>query len=351
MHAPFRPLDVSVEAPAPIPDAFFRRWAIVFHALFFGGVILALTLRWSRQGFGWHPADIALATLVLAQTGIYLRFLRWPPTREREWVIHFLLGFGLWFTEWQIESTFAWLFLPYLGNLSGVLSPRLIQKLETAQRELESARQRESELIALRERERLARDFHDGLGNALVTLTVQLEAAQRILGTDAGQCRTLLRQLQTLTRATMDELRRSLANLRAPGLGDRSLASALTELVAEVGHRAQIVYECHVFEGADRLQPSVAEALWRVAQEGLTNVERHAGATRICLSLTALPNEVVLQINDNGVGMSSDDTAKPGHFGLRGLRERLEGLGGTFTTVEQRAGTGIEARIPVIGVS
>lgn len=98
------------------------------------------------------------------------------------------------------------------------------------------------------------------------------------------------------------------------------------------------------------LPPSVAEALWRVAQEGLANIEQHACATRVRLSLTTELNELVLRIADNGVGLSEDAMSKPGHFGLQGLHERLEGLGGTFTMVAQGGGATIEARIPVIGV-
>ena len=243
----------SLTFSATIPTPFFRRWALVFHAVFFGGLAIVIALRWSRQGFVWHPADTLLALLVVAQAGMYLGFLRWPPTQDRGWALHFLSGFGLWFAECQIEPMFAWLFLPYLGNLTGVLSPRLIQKLEAAQRELEVAHQRQTELIALRERERLARDFHDSLGHALVTLTVQLEAAQRLLAVDAAQCHHLLGQLQTLTRSAMNDLRRSLANLRAPSLGDRNLSTALTQLLGEIGQRAPFAYECHISACTDQL--------------------------------------------------------------------------------------------------
>jgi signal transduction histidine kinase len=399
----------GVSEPSPLPSRQFQRFVTVFHVVFLGGLALILALRWSRPDFTWHLSDTTLLGLVLMQAALYLRFFLRPPQQFRWWAIHFVLGFVFWFAEWRLEPAFEWVVLAYLGQMFGVLPPRysipsavavfatymyakfgwdqlaqfsgwrwftaltmmaswgalglflhrlvttsserarLIQELEAAQRELEAGHQRDTELAALRERERLARDLHDSFGHALVTLTVQLEAAQRLLPVDPAQCRRVLEQLQTLTRSTMEDLRRSLANLRAPGLGDRPLTQALDQLVAEAKQRAQLSSECHVSSEADRLQPSVAEALWRVAQESLANIEQHANATKVFVSLTTQPSEIVLRIIDDGVGLPANAANKPGHFGLRGLRERLEGLGGTFTAASHEMGTAIEARIPVLG--
>jgi signal transduction histidine kinase len=93
----------------------------------------------------------------------------------------------------------------------------------------------------------------------------------------------------------------------------------------------------------------VAEVLWRIAQEGLTNIEKHAHARHVEVNLTVHPKEVVLCVGDDGAGLPREAENKSGHYGLRGLRERVEGLGGAFT-VEMAGtnGTFIEARIPVI---
>jgi signal transduction histidine kinase len=226
---------------------------------------------------------------------------------------------------------------------------RLILELEAAKGELELARQREGELATLRERERLARELHDSLGHSLVTLTVQLEAAQRLQAADPARAAVVLTEMQKLTRSSMEDLRRSLANLRAAGLGERALAEALRALCAEAGGRLAATVDCQVDERAGTLPPAVAEVLWRVAQEGLTNSEKHAQARHVQVRLNVQAKAVVLQVSDNGIGVAPGAEEKAGHYGLRGLRERVEGLGGTFT-VGAGVGNGavIEARIPVM---
>jgi signal transduction histidine kinase len=240
------------------------------------------------------------------------------------------------------------LFIRHLADTSNERG-RLIVELQNAQRELELARERELELAALRERERLARDLHDTLGHSLVTLTVQLEAAQRLQTADPARVATLLAEMQKLTRSSMEDLRRSLANLRTSGLGDRPLTESLRTLCAEAGKRFGATIDCQVAEGADALPPAVAEVLWRVAQEGLTNIEKHAHAHHVEVNLALPSKEVALRVSDDGAGLSRGAEDKPGHYGLRGLRERVEGLGGAFTVAPAgTSGTCIEARIPVI---
>jgi signal transduction histidine kinase len=226
---------------------------------------------------------------------------------------------------------------------------QLIAELEAAKKMLETTRNRDIELATLRERERLARDFHDTLGHQLTTLTVQLEATRRLLLVDPPQAATLLEEMQKLSRASMDELRRSLDNLRASGLGPRPLLAALQSLCADAGQRFKIILDCNLPANIGPIPPAVAEVLWRVAQECLTNIGQHAQATRADASLSVLPKEILLRIADNGVGLPAGAEGKPGHYGLRGLRERVEGLGGTFSlATPPSGGTVMEARLPII---
>jgi signal transduction histidine kinase len=289
-----------------------------------------------------RPFRISVPAILVVLAAFLLNLIGWskPATWDA----------GDWFSV--SFTTVAWLFLAFFVARMVVTSAergRLILELQAAKRELELAREREVELAALRERERLARDLHDTLGHALVTLTVQLEAAQRLQTTDPARVTALLAEMQKLTRSSMEDLRRSLANLRTSGLGDRPLTESLRTLCAEAGKRFGAAIDCQVAEGADALPPAVAEVLWRIAQEGLTNIEKHAHARHVEVNLTVHPKEVVLCVGDDGAGLPREAENKPGHYGLRGLRERVEGLGGTFTVVP--AGTGgtlIEAQIPVI---
>ncbi len=226
---------------------------------------------------------------------------------------------------------------------------RLILELEAAKRELEEARQRDAELAVLQERERLARDLHDCLGHSLSTLTVQLEAAQRLLSTDPARAGTLLVEMRKLSRTSMEDLRRSLANLRTTGLGDRPLTDALRSLCADSSQRSGTNIEIHLAEGANGLPPIVSEVIWRVAQESLMNAEKYAQARHVGVNLSLQAGAVRLKISDDGIGLPPNAEQRPGHYGLRGLRERVEGIGGTFTvSAAGNRGTLIEAQIPVI---
>jgi len=289
-----------------------------------------------------RPFRISVPTILVVLAAFLLNMIGWNELAKwdaEDWFSKLFMGV-------------AWLFLAFFIARTVVTSAqrgRLILELQAAKRELELARERELELAALRERERLARDLHDTLGHTLVTLTVQLEAAQRLQATDPARAAVLLVELQKLTRSSMEDLRRSLANLRTSGLGDRPLTGSLQTLCAEAGIRFGAAIDCRIAEGADALPPAVAEVLWRVAQEGLTNIEKHAHARRLEVKLALQPKEVVLRVGDDGAGLPHGAEDKPGHYGLRGLRERVEGLGGAFTVAAAGGGgTVIEARIPFI---
>jgi signal transduction histidine kinase len=201
----------------------------------------------------------------------------------------------------------------------------------------------------LAERERLARDMHDGLGHALAALSVQLEAVQRLYPVDPQQASVQIDALKQLTQDTMASLQRSLAGLRTPGLGNRSVDTALQTLGAEVGQRAGIDVDCQIVGQPDEFGPILNEAIWRVAQEALTNVEKHARASRVQIMLRQEPRQIRLQIVDDGLGMPDNIDLLPGHYGLHGMRERVEGLGGELSIGQNEpGGTFVEACFPLI---
>jgi signal transduction histidine kinase len=227
----------------------------------------------------------------------------------------------------------------------------LIAELQAAKAELELAQRREAELAVLRERERLARDLHDSLGHTLVALSVQLEAIQRLYRVDPDQASAQVDEMKALTRSSMDALRRSLAGLRAPGLGDSALRPALQALCVDFGERTGIDVACQIDQAADRLRPALAETLWRVTQEALTNVEKHAQARQVGVILSCEPSSVLLEVTDDGVGLPPGAAEGLNRFGLRGMRERVEGLGGALTCRGTEEGTAVKARLPIINAS
>lgn len=381
-----------------------RFWDIVSLLIFNGSALMILVTHWGAlTNRHW-----SVAGLLLAQGGLYLVCIarRGWPIRRRWLAAYFIGGITLWIIMGVLQPEMWWVGMTYFGQMFGLLPPRatlvgtllinvlvilqltrwdlaeitpsllmgfgfqwaggmavylfihnviktslerghLIARLEAAQRALEAAREKDVELAALRERERLARDLHDSLGHALVAISVQLEAIQRLYRVDPERGSQHVDELKALTRRTTDELRRSLAGLRAPGLGERRLSEALPALCVEAGQRAGLAVTCRVPAAADALSPAVAETIWRVAQEALTNVERHAQARRVEVSVEVWPEAVMAQVQDDGVGLPARPEDLPGHYGLRGLRERVEGLGGTLT-LAGADGTRVAARLPLI---
>jgi len=397
---------------APIPSRQYM-WFVVFWHVVYLGLLAVLTLQVVagafRTGFGWREA--VLIGAVLAQAGLYIKLVAfsrvWPISR-RDLTLYFGGSLVLWLIEWWLEPNFFWLVMSYVGQLYGIAPPvfaipgtalillfifgqsvdwqmaaaspwqlfgmfmgwssftvlflfiyylgkanqqraKLIEELQATQKELEAARQRDAELAALRERERLARDLHDSLGHALVALSVQLEAVQRLYRVDPEQASAQVDELKAFTRRSMADLRRSLDGLRAPGLGDRKLREALQTFCAETRQRLGIHVGCQISEEADGLPPAVAEAIWRVTQEALTNTEKHTRARHVTVALQIQNGAAVLRVGDDGPGLPPDAERQPGHYGLRGMRERVEGLGGTLTLNSNGGGgTQVEARLPIL---
>ncbi len=328
----------------PIPNA----WLAVY---FIPGPILWGIVSWLDPDLWWMgmmyfgqmwgclPPKAAIPGTAVVVTGVILSTYGWRTFEHIQPGEIIGFGFGwvgmvavyLWFTQ-VIRSSEE--------------RARLIRELEDVNRELVIAREREVDLAALRERERLARDLHDNLGHALSVMVVQLEAIQRLYRVDPERGSEHIDALKILTRQSMDDLRRSLDGLRTPGLGDRQLAEALQDAGVAVGQRAGIAVQCQVDPDVSALNPALAETVWRVTQEALTNVEKHAHARKADVIVHREPQRVRVTITDDGVGLPADAEERRGHYGLRGLRERVEGLGGTLTLTRLAPGSQVEATLP-----
>jgi signal transduction histidine kinase len=392
----------------PLPIRQFRWYLLFFHTLTLGSLVGAVIwILWTtRLALGWP--EIATCVLLLAQIGIYVGlmiFSRQWPLRRNALFLYFGINLALWAVEYWLVPGVFWIVFAYIGQMFGLLPAgygivatllvsaalffrnagwdlgqlgmaavwvslvtlfllyinhltrtsrergELIAELKAAKLELEAAQQREAELAVLRERERLARDLHDSLGHTLVALSVQLEAIQRLYRVDPEAASAQVEELKALTRSSMDDLRRSLAGLRAPSLEERALRPALQALCVDFGQHSGLEVTCHVDEAADSLRPALAESLWRVAQEALTNVERHAQAQSVDVSLRCEPRSATLRVADDGVGLPAGAEARPDRFGLRGMRERVEGLGGILTLRGDQGGTVVKACLPVIAAA
>ncbi|MBZ0290842.1 MAG: sensor histidine kinase, partial [Anaerolineae bacterium] len=199
-------------------------------------------------------------------------------------------------------------------------------QLDETNRKLTEYAAQAEELATLRERNRLAREIHDNLGHYLTAVNMQIEAAMAVLSTDQERTLQALVKAQTLTKEGLSEIRRSISALRANPIENRALHEALLLLVEE--HRAAgNVVEFEVVGDIRPCSAALEMTFYRIAQEGLTNIRKHAKAARADLTLSySHPRCVRLTLRDDGVGSSEPD----GGFGLLGIRERVHLLGGTL---------------------
>jgi signal transduction histidine kinase len=199
-------------------------------------------------------------------------------------------------------------------------------------------------MATIQERNRLAREIHDNVGHYLTVVNVQIEAARAVMAQDPDRARTALDKAQKLTKDGLTAVRQSVAAFRESPTDSRSLIDAIQSLVQET-RSSGLVAEFEVVGEHRSLDSQTKLTLFRVAQEGLTNVRKHAHASRVDVVLDySLPQTIRLSIRDNGVGKSA---AVVDGFGLIGMRERVHMLGGRLT-IESAVGKGLwlETAVP-----
>jgi two-component system NarL family sensor kinase len=202
---------------------------------------------------------------------------------------------------------------------------------------------------ATEERNRLAREIHDTLAQGLAGITLQLETADVLLesGQEPQKISKAIQKALGLARTNLEEARRSVLDLRAVPLEGRTLAQALQALAQEAAAKGDLEVDFALTGGTRPLPVRIEAGLYRIAQEALSNVVQHAGARRATLSLTTLPEQVTLVVEDDGHGFDPRQTMRD-RFGLIGLNERAKLLGGTLQLHSSPdSGTRIEINLPL----
>lgn len=240
------------------------------------------------------------------------------------------------------------------------------KELELAQHQLAESALQEQELAVLRERTRLARDMHDTLGHALVLVSVKLDAAQGLRTRDPERCDRELASTREIVRESMKELRASIANLRSPALEREPACRALSRYAREMAGRACVRVTYDLQPDIEGLPEQIEETLWKVGQEALTNIEKHASASNVTLHISRDTGSIVMRISDDGTGIHLPSstatlstipanqhgtvTSSAGHYGLCGMYERVESVGGLIAIHDTPAtgGTTIAVTLPLI---
>jgi len=213
----------------------------------------------------------------------------------------------------------------------------LEQRVEERTRELHDLREKAEQLAVMRERERLARDLHDAVSQTLFSVNLIADALPAIWERDADEGRQRLGELRNMTRGALAEMRGLLLELRPAALMDADPVELLGQLAASVGSRARLPITVTIEE---RLTPSpeLKMTLYRVAQEALANVVRHAEASRASVTLRRHQGRLELTIEDDGRGFDAEDVFA-GSMGLSIMRERAEAVGAVLR-IDSRPGRG-----------
>lgn len=353
------------------------RAGVILVLLLLFGLLLTVYQR-TENSPGW------LHLYLGAQSALILAVLIIEPTISIAFVLFFVLSaqamlflptrpaliwLGLFFvftflvSGWQC-GCFAFSALPYAGGYTffgafgGALrmanearrrSDQLLAELQSAHEQLQQFTEQAQQLAAAEERNRLAREMHDSLGHRLTVAVVQLEGAQRLIPTSPERAAHMIGTMREQLKEALTELRRTVATLRTPVDDDSipaNLTNALVQMVKNFSLATGLSVDLHVDGGEPTLTAEQRLALYRTAQEGLTNVQRHAAAQQVWIRFVVSDTSLTLSIRDDGQGLPV--TIPEGRFGLQGLRERAEQLGGSLTlSTPSEGGTLVSLELPL----
>jgi signal transduction histidine kinase len=295
-----------------------------------------------------EPFFFLLIPLVLLAWGYGRRGALWGSG----WASFLHLATGYWARQQDLVAHGFWvgaftrvLLLFVVPLIVGVLAER--ERREHAQLELAHQRLRRhaatvEQLATSRERNRLARDLHDTLAHSLSALAVQLEALRAQLAHEPQAAGEKLSQIAGLAHSGLDEARRAIQALRREPVQALGLDGALREVVDAFQARTGVQASLTVAGGEPDLTTEESAALFRIAEEALANIERHASAAQVAVRLDRGSDRIDLVLRDDGLGFDPR-AVDPAHYGLAGMRERAELIGAALE-VHSRPGGGTEIR-------
>lgn len=204
----------------------------------------------------------------------------------------------------------------------------------------------------LEERTRIARELHDTLEQALAGISLQLKGLTATWTSAPAEARQIIDMARSMVRHGQDEARRTVCNLRQLAFDGSDLPTALSKMASQMGDGPQPSIEVRIAGTPAALPAKLESHLLRIGQEATTNALKHAGASHIRLELRYDKNSVQLAVSDDGRGFDAQSAgpSDAGHFGLLGMRERAEKIGGQLKiTSDARTGTVVEVFVPLPG--
>ncbi|MEO0563156.1 MAG: sensor histidine kinase [Chloroflexota bacterium] len=200
--------------------------------------------------------------------------------------------------------------------------------VQQANKQLREYANVQENLTISNERNRMARELHDTLAHTLTSVTIQLQTAQALRDKQTGKSDELLHQAIVTSREGLSETRRALNDLRANPLEDLGLKLAIYKLAENVANKLEMELDTSQMKAIHPLAPDIEQTIYRIAQEIIANVEYHSRASTLRVSLYEHADRLILEIEDDGIGFNPDQTNRPGHYGLPGLKERAKLING-----------------------
>jgi signal transduction histidine kinase len=291
-----------------------------------------------------EPFFFLLIPLILLAWGYGRRGAVWGST----WATILHLGTGCWALQQDILARpffagammrVALLYLvPFLVSVLAQRERKQHAELEAAHQRLRRHAATVEQLAVSRERNRLARELHDTLAHSLAALSVQLEALRTLLTHDPAAAQDALNGVTTLARNGLEESRQAIQALRTDPLKTLGLVGALRSTLRAFQARTGVQADLSVAGKELDLTDEEAQALFRIADEALINVERHAAAQQVTVRLAFGSDRIDLVIRDDGVGFDPA-AVDPDRYGLTGIQERAAMIGATLK-VRSRPGGG-----------
>lgn len=225
---------------------------------------------------------------------------------------------------------------------------KLSQEIEQREDTQAQLRLLTDHLLSVRESERtrISREIHDELGQAMVALNIDVHWLSNHIPSDQPQLLDKAQKVLTLIESTVEAVRRIASNLRPPLLDDLGLEAAIQWYLEQFGGRTGITCELSIDACPALLNDPCSIVVFRIFQETLTNISRHANASNVQVTLQMLNNSLILWVKDNGRGISENDAQRGGQFGLLGMRERAQSIEGTVE-ITSKPGQGTQVKLIV----
>ncbi|ALK95755.1 histidine kinase [Massilia sp. WF1] len=289
-------------------------------------------------GILWAPHNSGAGTFFIFAAGMCGRL---APGRNAPRMLALVLALATATGYLLAQNGIAFLLAPWAVGLSVGVASIMEGGLRASRRQLLRKQEEVEHIARIAERERISRDLHDLLGHSLSLIALKAELANKLAGRDLDACRREIADIESTARRALAEVRTAVTGYRDSGLPG-ALASARASLAAAgVALREEVQPQFH--QGV--LAPAIEHVLALALREAVTNVVRHAGATRCTVRLALEEGSAVLGVCDDGRRLRAGDEVRVGN-GLTGMRERAAGAGGELS-IGVDEGLRLELRLPI----